>query len=252
MIWFAIAALALIVMAPLVFLAWRGGKLRDRREAALALHRAQLAELDRDLAQGRLLPEEHAGAVLEVQRRLLADAAIAEAPPARSGRIVVGVTATAIPLAAVALYILTAGHPGPPPPAPPPDAMAGPPGDAPMTPDDQAREAAQEDQEIGILKSRLALMDPHAPRTIEGWGILGRAELGRGNLAEAADAFRHVLAEHFDPTLGAETAEIITEANNGRSPPEAVALFRRALAEAPPDAPWRPMAEKRLQAARGS
>jgi hypothetical protein len=27
---------------------------------------------------------------------------------------------------------------------------------------------------------------------------------------------------------------------------ESAALFRRALAEAPPDAPWRPMAEKRI------
>ena len=31
---------------------------------------------------------------------------------------------------------------------------------------------------------------------------------------------------------------------------EAVALFRRALAEAPADAPWRPMAEKRLSEAK--
>ena len=37
----------------------------------MALHRAQLAELDRDLAEGRIAAAEHANAVLEVQRRLL-------------------------------------------------------------------------------------------------------------------------------------------------------------------------------------
>ena len=49
----------------------------------------------------------------------------------------------------------------------------------------------------------------------------------------------------FDPTIAAEAAEAITEAQ-GHVTEEAAALFRRALAELPADAPWRPMAEKRL------
>ncbi len=245
MIWLAIAAVAAAVMAPLLVFVTRGGRLRGRRDAALALHRLQLAELDRDLAQGRILAEEHAGAKLEVQRRLLADAELTDSPPPRSGRLAIWITAAGVPAAAVALYIASAGHPGP----PPPDARA-PIADAGGTAPDPA-EMAKEDEAIGQLRNRLALMDPHSPQALEGYSILGDAELRRNRLPEAAAAFQHVLADRFDPTLAAETAEILTEAS-GRITPEASALFRRALAEAPPDAPWRKMAEKRVLEAGGS
>ena len=78
MIWVFIFLLALLTVAPLVLYAWRGGRLRSRQYAAIALHRAQLQELDQELADGRLMAEEHAAAKLEVQRRLLADAALTE------------------------------------------------------------------------------------------------------------------------------------------------------------------------------
>jgi cytochrome c-type biogenesis protein CcmH len=42
-----------------------------------------------------------------------------------------------------------------------------------------------------------------------------------------------------------QAAEAITE-STGQVTDEAAQLFRRALAEAPPDAPWRPMVERRL------
>ena len=38
----------------------------------------------------------------------------------------------------------------------------------------------------------------------------------------------------------------MSEAAGGKPDAEAIGLFRRALAEAPPDAPWRAMAVKRL------
>jgi cytochrome c-type biogenesis protein CcmH len=64
-------------------------------------------------------------------------------------------------------------------------------------------------------------------------------------MAAAAEAWRTALGIRFDATLAVETAEAITESSGGVTD-EAAALFRRALADAPPDAPWRPMAEKRL------
>ena len=64
-------------------------------------------------------------------------------------------------------------------------------------------------------------------------------------LQEAADAWRTALATRFDPTIAAEAAEAITE-TQGRVTEEAATLFRHALAESPADAPWRPMAQKRL------
>ncbi len=50
----------------------------------------------------------------------------------------------------------------------------------------------------------------------------------------------------FEPELGAETAEVITEAE-AHVTPEAAGLFKRALAEAPADAPWRQAAQRRVE-----
>jgi cytochrome c-type biogenesis protein CcmH len=54
MIWLAIAVLAGVSLAPLAMSLRRAAVTRSRRDAAIALHRAQLAELDRDLADGRI------------------------------------------------------------------------------------------------------------------------------------------------------------------------------------------------------
>jgi cytochrome c-type biogenesis protein CcmH len=221
MIWVYIVLLALLTVAPLGLYAWRGGRLRSRQYASIALHRAQLQELDQELADGRLVPEEHAAAKLEVQRRLL--------------------TAVLVPLVALVLY-LRLGQPD----FPPRDAGAGMPQQAAAgAPQEDAAKAAKDEQLIAQLRARLELMDPHADRTLQGYQILGQAELSRGHLPEAADAWKHVLDVKFDPTLGAETAEVMTEVA-GKITPEALAMFKRALAEAPSDAPWRPMAEKRV------
>ena len=103
---------------------------------------------------------------------------------------------------------------------------------------------------LALLRARLRLMDPTSPRTMEGYEILGRAELTRGHLPEAAEAWKTVLAQKFDPTLAVQTAEGMYEAAQ-KMTPEALAMFKRALAEAPADAPWRPMARKRIAEAGG-
>jgi cytochrome c-type biogenesis protein CcmH len=182
MIWLGIVLLAAIALAPLALSLRRTAAARGRQEAAIALHRAQLAELDRDLADGRIAAAEHANAVLEVQRRLLA-----------------------------------AAH---------------------------AREA-QEAALIVQLRRRLNELDPHGEQAHQGYILLGNAEASRGRLQEAADAWRTALATRFDPTIAAEAAEAITEVQ-GHVTEEAAMLFRQALAQSPADAPWRPMAEKRL------
>ena len=242
MIWFGVALLAVLTLAPVLFYTWRGRSGRGRQEAALALHRAQLRELDRDLEDGRLLPEEHAAAKLEVQRRLLADAALDEQAAPRSGYWAVGAAAVLVPAAALALYLVV-GEPN--------FASVAVAAGGPALTSAQRAEVARDEVLVSQLRGRLTLMDPNAPQTLKGYEILGRAELSLGHLPEAADAWQRVLEVNFDPTLAAQTAEVITEANN-RITPEALALFKRALAAAPANAPWRPMAEKRIAEARGS
>jgi cytochrome c-type biogenesis protein CcmH len=243
MIWVWIAVLAALSVAPLVFFGWRSARIRGRQESAMALHRAQLRELDLDLADGRLIAEEHEAAKLEVQRRLLADAALGDGQAATSGRGTLALVGLLVPAAALILYLRIGQPDFPPPDGAAPAAEAG-----PSTA--QAAKAAKDDALIAQLRARLRLMDPASPRTLEGYEILGRAELTRGHLPEAAEAWKTVLAQKFDPTLAVQTAEVLYEAAQ-KMTPEALAMFKRALAEAPADAPWRPMAQKRIAEAGG-
>ncbi len=232
MIWLAIALLAAISLAPLAFSLRRATTGRGRREAALALHRAQLVELDRDLADGRIAAAEHANAVLEVQRRLLAAAETTEPGAQTSSRSPVLFALLLVPIGAFALY-LVGGNPELPA-EPLADRIAA-----------AQRREAQEAALIAQLRQRLTELDPHSEQARQGYILLGNAEASRGKLNEAADAWRTALATRFDPTIAAEAAEAITEAQ-GQVTDDAAALFRRAIAESPADAPWRPMAEKRL------
>ncbi len=239
MIWLAIALLAAACLAPVILAAWLGRvRIRSRRDMALALHRAQLAELDRDLAQNRLLESEHAAARLEVQRRLLGDAALTERETRRSGPVPLVIVCALAPAIALILYV-AGGHP---------DYAAQRRASEAAASDEQTR---KDDAVIAELRTMLAKMDPKSERARKGYLILGQAELTRGHLPEAADAWRMALAAKYEPALAAETAEIITE-SQGRPTQEAMTLFRRALADAPADAPWRPMVAKRVAEGGGS
>ena len=236
MIWLGLVLLAAAAMAPLAIAARRTARARGRREAALALHRAQLAELDRDLADGQIGPAEHANAVLKVQRRLLAVADAQEEVPSGAATGPLLTALIAVPAVAFALYIV---------------------GGSPNLPsirhadvvDAQREQAQQEAALIDQLRTGLAKLDPRSDRARQGYVLLGNAEASRGNMLAAAAAWHTALDARFDPTLAVETAEAMTEAA-GQVTDESAALFRRALAEAPPDAPWRPMAEKRLAGAK--
>jgi cytochrome c-type biogenesis protein CcmH len=232
MIWLALALLAAASVGPLAWSLRRGTIARGRREVDIALHRAQLAEVDRDLAEGRIVSPEHAAAVLEIQRRLLAAATAPERAATPAGRGAVIAAMLLVPAAALVLY-LPGGSPSMP--AQPLAARI-------AKAEQHAREGAVVAAE---LKRRLALLDPHSARAREGYILLGNFEDRLGNLPAAADAWHKALEARFDPMLAAQTAEAITRLT-GTVTPEAAALFRRALAAAPADAPWRQIAEQRL------
>jgi cytochrome c-type biogenesis protein CcmH len=104
MIFLYMLGLALVLTTPVAF-AFRGGRARDRRVAALAIHRAQLNELSRDLADQRIGAPEYAAARLEVERRLLAADSLKERPLNGNARLLLILTLIAVPLAAFALYL---------------------------------------------------------------------------------------------------------------------------------------------------
>ncbi|MFQ3622377.1 MAG: c-type cytochrome biogenesis protein CcmI, partial [Acetobacteraceae bacterium] len=71
--WIVLGAATFVAVLAVLWPAIRGVRPPPPRAAHdAALYRAQLAELDRDRAEGRLTDQEHRDAVLEVQRRLLA------------------------------------------------------------------------------------------------------------------------------------------------------------------------------------
>lgn len=232
MIWLAIAGLAALALAPLAFSLVRTGRARGRRESALALHRAQLAELDRDLADQRIGVPEHAAAVLEVQRRMLAEAGREEPGAVPAGRSPLWAALVLVPVGALALYLVGGS----------PELPA-----APLAARIAAAEARARKEIVLIdeLKVALTKLDPMSDRARKGYILLGNAEARLGNMTDAAAAWQKALVARFDPTLAAETAEAMTEAE-GHVTPAAGALFRRALAEAPASAPWRAMVERRL------
>lgn len=235
MIWLAVLLLTAAALAPVALVLRGRVAQRDRRASALDLHRAQLAELDRDLAEGRIGAAEHATAVLEVQRRLLATGDAAETAPERASRAPILAALALVPLAAVGLYLL-GGSPG-----------------MPSVPVSERRavaeqRAAEAEALAARLRQGLAQLDPRSEQARQGYLLLGGLEQARGNDAAAAAAWRTALAARFDPTLAAQAAEATTRAE-GRVSEETAALFRRALDAAPPDAPWREVAEQRLQEA---
>jgi cytochrome c-type biogenesis protein CcmH len=236
-IWLAAALLAGAALAPLALTLRPALTARGRLEAALALHRAQLAELDRDLAEGRIASAEHHGAVLEVERRLLNAAATGEPVAAAAPRGPVWAALVLVPIAAALLYV-TGGSPGLP--------------AAPLKARIAAAERSARDEArmVEELKTVLGALDPRSDKAREGYVLLGGAEARLGDLKGAVNAWKVALAARFDPTLAMEAAEATAEAS-GRVTDESAALFRRALATAPPDAPWREMARRRLSEYQG-
>jgi len=229
----ALLLLAVLALAPLAWALRRPGATRSRRESALALHRAQLAELDRDLAENRLVPAEHAAATLEVQRRLLAAAEAPDAPPPRAARAPLLAALVLVPLLAGGLYAID-GRPFLP--------------DAPLA--ERQTEAREAEAMIALLRERLATLDQHSETARQGYVLLGNAENGLGHLAQAAAAWHQAVAIRFDPALATLAAEAQTRVD-GKVSAESAALFRRALAEGPRDAPWRKIAQQRLGEAGG-
>ncbi len=180
MILMLVVALALTL--PLLLAFRRGQNLPERREAALALHRAQLAELDRDLVDGRIGEEEHSGAKLEVERRLLAADALPSQPTGGSANLLLIITLIALPVGGFALYL-----PGATPVASEPHAawVA-----------QQASEQQQIAQLITLLRAHLANAMPGSADASEGEAYLAEAlsEQAGAITPEALSLFKQSLA----------------------------------------------------------
>jgi cytochrome c-type biogenesis protein CcmH len=112
----------------------------------------------------------------------------------------------------------------------------------------QAQKAMEEAALIDQLRDRLATMDPASEQGHRGYELLGNVEASRGNDAAAIKAWRTAMDAKFDPALAVRIAQASERLEGGLSM-SSESLLRRALAAAPPDAPWREAVEERLKLA---
>lgn len=219
----AAALLVLLVLAILLWPLWRGAKPRaalanaDRQAANLDIFRDQLRELTNDHRQGMLADADFEQARSELQRRMLDDVGAPLAPdastpdsplpPARKTALVLLVV---VPLLAATGYAFL-GNP------------------RAMVPA-QERSSAQA-QQIEAMVSRLAEKLKANPDDPKGWVMLARSYKVLGRFAESAEAYSHGAAlVDGDPSLLADYAEALGQANGGKLDGKAEALIAKALA----------------------
>ncbi len=175
--------LAVLLMLPLLWVFISGRRLRNRREAALALHRAQLTELMRDLADGRIAAAEYNAARLEVERRLLTADGFSEPSWDGNARFLLIATLIAVPIMAFALYL---------------------PGSTPNVPSEPHAQWLVQEQAanarltgfIVAIRMRLATEDPNSVDASQGEAYLAEAisEEAGGITPEALSYFKQSLA----------------------------------------------------------
>lgn len=227
-VWIVLGGATLVAVLAVLWPAIRGVRPpAPRAEHDAALYRAQLAELERDRAEGRLSEAEYRDAVLEVQRRLLA--AVPSAPtstpaPATpsSARWLLAGAALALPAAALALY-LPRGTPGMP--------------AFPFAEVQAVRQAerAEADRLLGQVLARIADLPPQSEEARRGWVLVAQVERRRGNFDASAEAARRALAIRFDPVLATDLVETLALAADGRITPEGRRWLERARLAAPDD-----------------
>ncbi len=231
-IWLSLVIVSALGLLPAALRLLRAPIARGRRDAALDLHRIQLKELDRDLADGLIGVEDHQSARLEIQRRLLVESDAAETPAVGARSAPLTAALLLIPVAAVGLYLL-GGHPN----------FAAQPLAERIAASHQTLD--RDAQLLDELRASLASVDPHSERARQGYLLVGQAEAQRGDWRQAADAWNKALAIKDDPTTAFEAAEAETQAQ-GHVSGATLAQFRRAVDGSPPDAPWRMLAEQRI------
>ncbi len=249
MFWTAAAAMAGAVTLILVLALRRGGAAAPSAPDS-TVYRAQLAEIERDVARGTVSPEEGQRLRAEVARRLLeADRqAKAGAGPGTRGPVVAGAAVAAVLLlAGGALTYLELGAPGYPDlphslrlaearnlhAARPTQAEAEARAPAPVRPEADPAYLALMEQ----LRARLA----EVPDDPQGLALLAEHEARLGNLAAARAAQERLIAVKGPQATAADhvfLAQIMLQAAGGSISVEAEAALERALALDPnqPDA----------------
>lgn len=213
--WLPVIVISLIVLAWLVVPGMKLAQSNAKRaDYDINVYKDQLAELDREAAEGRIEGSELDAARLEIQRRLLAASDDKEQivkDASKGGTLPIFMAAGAAPIFAVAFYMYN-GSPEIPdhPMSSRPDVM--------RAADAQAsahtgQQAPSMDQALVSLEKRLQ----ENPNDVDGWILLARSYAGTGNAVKAAEAYaRAVPLADRHPMLLADWAEARLNAQEGQ------------------------------------
>jgi cytochrome c-type biogenesis protein CcmH len=226
----ALVAIALAFVLPTLLQRPNAPDEDNKKEANVEIYRDQLRELDADLVNGIVSPEQYRQDRDEIERRLLEDVATEPeagtksppATPARSDRTVVYAVAFGIPVAAVAMYLLVGTS----------AAISGANSSiASPSPPDAAQKTQQGiEANVAALAKRLE-QNPGDP---DGWTTLGRSYISLEKYREASDAYAKASAlKTQDADVLVEYAFALAMANGRQLQGQPTELVRKALQIAP-------------------
>ena len=265
-LWFVFALMTVAaIFAVLWPLGRRTGLREDGNEAVV--YKDQLGEIDRDVAAGLIGASEAGAARVEISRRLLAAADSQRDPPIASNtrlrRAAAIVALVGLPIVAIAFY-LPLGSPRL--------------GDFPLAQRTRAPDVTQP------LENLVAQVEQHLeqnPTDGRGWNVLApvlaklgryddavrayrnsiiysddsaarRADLGEALALAAGGVVTSEAKAEFERAIALDASEVrasyylgLAAEQDGRAA-EAASIWRTMLAQAPADAPWRPLVQGAL------
>jgi cytochrome c-type biogenesis protein CcmH len=221
MLW---VAFALMTGAAVLCALWPLSRQRSGPEGqarAIAFHKAQLAEIDRDVERGQLPPSEAAGARAEAARRLIAASDAAQSATAAKdgraflrGRAAVVIVFLAVPAVTFGLYVRLG---------------------SPKLPDQPILARVADPAHMGELGAALAKIEAHLiadPDDGRGFKVIAPVYMRLARFDEAAKAYEaalRLLGE--DAQMRADYGEALTAAAGGIVTAQARAAFEQALGE---------------------
>ncbi len=223
-------ALALLLSVLVVAVLWRAlwrasspvqsGQEREQVLSHVAVYREQVADLERELAQGSL---DQAGFDLsheELTQRLLEDAPAPTptmTPVPSRPKWLMGSLALAVPLMAISMYFVV-GTPM----ALDPNLMAQTQGEEPITP-----------ERLSAMAEQLSQRLEKEPNNAEGWVMLGRIERALARYDRADIALQKALSLSRNDDVMVERAEVLAQKNNGEFKGEPWAIINQVLKSDP-------------------
>jgi cytochrome c-type biogenesis protein CcmH len=224
-----LAAIALAFVLPTLLQRTPAAANNDKQQANVDVYRDQLSELETDLANGIVSPEQYRQDRDEIERRLLEDTASAteaadkSAPPVTAARGAVYAVAFGVPVGAVALYLLVGNT----------AALSGVPAQrlpaANLQGDGQMSQQGIE-ANVAALAKRLE----QNPGDADGWAMLGRSYINLEKYSDASNAYAKAVAvKTNNPDLLVEYAFALAMTNNRQLQGKPLELVNQALEIAP-------------------